>query len=182
MNFLTRTFLEDPIGAYCVLIAAGLVLVAVWQVRRARWARIALLSVIGASALTAVLDAVVTTDRERIDAAVDRIVEDVQDGQLGVLAEFLSEDYRGLGTSRRGALDLASRQLGRAGIRDITLHGMEITVRGQSASQTFVTLVTGGRAAHLRWHVQWALREGMWKIVHVASPKFEPIGAIGQGR
>jgi len=175
MQSFGRMIVEDPLGIYLVLVAVAAVLLAVWAARRNPRVLLAAAVVVAAIAIVAVLDLVVTTDNERIVEGTEAIVTDVENGQLGVLAERMAEDYAGLGVNRKGALDMASRMLSRAGIRNIILRNMSVTIspEADTASQTFVTFVEGERPTYLRWRVRWARRNGTWKIVRIDSPEPE---------
>lgn len=171
MDTITTALFEDPIWIYVVLGVIEAALVARWWGQPERRATIGLLVPLVLAGAVFFISRAVVTDRERVRAATWAIIQDIQDGNTDVLAEYLDDEYRGFSGTKPQAVEACRLAIGRYGLRAVTVRQMEVQLVGRTAQMRVTTLIVpskrqaGGRPVRLKWDVRWANRPQGWRIV-----------------
>jgi hypothetical protein len=175
MEFLKRTFLEDPTYLYVLLVIVELVLMAIWYSRRTAWsARLLLLPVVLAGCVVAA-DAMVVTDRERLKQVVEEIAADVAGGSFDVATSYLDDSYQGFGGNKAGLIDRGLAEAHSRRIEKVKFTRVQTIFSGKTAEMDVTTVIhmrgdyAGSRP--IAWKIYWVdLPEG-WRIRGVTSPQ-----------
>jgi hypothetical protein len=128
--------------------------------------------IIGAVVLWNVL---VTTDREKVEADVLRLVELAKRGGEAAadeIFEALAEDYRGSGYFERDRVRRElTRRVGEGRLGSLEVNDFDVVATGEEMEIPWLILFTEYGNAHLR--VTYAERDGQWKIVNVNRWKMQ---------
>ncbi len=184
MLHLKHILLEDPCELAAVALVAHLALLFIW--RRAespavrRWL---LLGPAVALALFAV-QALIVTDREEIQALLERSARAIERGRLAEIADAIDEEFVGNSLDKAGLLKAAQSMLGRYAIENARLDQFEIQVENSRARTSFrarcrvVSDVVMIPEYHSRWYIELVRRSDGFKIIRIPEYRLQD----GRGR
>ncbi|MHC4222635.1 MAG: hypothetical protein ACYSX0_13385 [Planctomycetota bacterium] len=117
----------------------------------------------------------VTTDRERVEADVLRLVELAKKGgqeAADEIYEALAEDYRGSGYFERERVRRElTKRVGAGRLKSLEVNDFDVVATGEEMEIPWLILFTEYGNAHLR--VTYAKRNDQWKIVNVNRWKMQ---------
>ena len=181
MEWLTRTFFEDPTYVCALLVIAAGATVAVWWERRERkWLKLAAVPLVVAVGLVVLARAVVT-DRERIAAAMEAVAAGVERGDVDAAGRHVDEDFGGWRRSKAALLAYGREVLAKWPVAKVKLVGRpEIRFPQARVAEcrlrTVVHLAGGDhllRAVPITWELEWIKRPEGWRL-RAARPSVEP--------
>ncbi len=178
VDWLARTFLEEPWAVYLLLGIAEIVLAIIWYERRTR--RCAFLLAVPPSLAVAVfaIATLVVTDREQIIAAADQICSEISRGDFDAVGSRLDDDFSGYWLDKQAALVAGKAAAGEFGIAGVSITQKEVTVAGRNATMQAMTVITFRHPGETReqrtalvWDIGWVKRDGKWLIRTVQEPR-----------
>jgi len=169
---MSETLFESPTYVYLSLVFAELVLAAIWYERRSRnWAK-ALLIPVALAATVVTVERLVVTEREKIVAVTEDIVEAVNSRQLRRIGGHLDEGFAlrspWMSADKAGLVESTDRALRTYAVRKVKLRKLDVEVTGDTARMRANTFVYFGRESArpiaLIWDVVWVKAPAGWKV------------------
>jgi len=181
MDFLRRTFLEDPVYLYLLLAAAEAVLFVLWRRRPTRRAAMRLIVPPAIAAVVFVVEWAVVTPCEELVATVGRMRADAAAVRIEAVGDYLAEDFTFTGggrtIDRETAIRQAEQAVSRFQVTRVVLLRYQLELEDHQASMVIGSQIitesewAGGRAPYLTWTLRWCYGPDGWRIVHVAQPE-----------
>lgn len=176
MEFAQYLLLEEPSWVVAGLVVVELALAGFWLRRRTRPAAVAMGVVPLLAGGILLLAALITTDRETLQQALQRIAEDYQNERLDAVANCFDDNYEGFGGNKSSLLLLAKQTREAHAIRSVRLTRIQCHVEGQRAETRVTSLIRvdptlGGETCALAWTIDWVRRDAGWRIRHVEEPR-----------
>ncbi len=171
MDTITTALFEDPIWLYVILGVIEAALVARWRGQPGNRVTIGLLVPLVLAGAVFYISRAVVTDRERISAATQAIIQDIRDGNTDLLAEYLDDEYRGFCGTKPQAVETCRLAIDRHGLGVVTVKQLEVQLVDLTAQMQVTTLIVpskrgaGSRPIRLKWEIEWAKRLQGWRIV-----------------
>jgi hypothetical protein len=176
---MSEAFLENPIYVYMVLALALIALAAVWYERRSRRVLAVMLVPVVLAAVVAVLDWAVVTDREKIEAAADKIAEAISSHQYEQMLPYIDRDFTarvpllGVRMDRSDVVAACKAQVARHQVSSIATGKVEVTLSGRDATMVARTMVhwsaQGAQKMPMVWTIRWIRRPDGWKVLEVVD-------------
>ena len=171
MDFLQHLFLESPL--YLAVFSFLLLAVVLFGKRRltgapARWS---LPAVLGLIVFLFIIQRMVVTERERIQAALDDFVAAIAAPNMAGVEQAIGQTYDSEKMDRKDIIDFIGASLESVSIYDTRFSRRDVTVDGDRAEMLIVAWATirthGGPGEYHqgRWRIGWARENGRWKIV-----------------
>lgn len=165
-------FTDSPTYAYVALVAAEVVLLAIWHERRTRKLALALGVPILLAGAVFVVEAMVVTDREIIEDATRQIAHDLVEGSTASVELYLDDEFGGTWASKKLAIGAAKVAIMVYKVCSIRFGRLEVEVDGDEAKMDVVTRMTIEAEAMeapvvIGWDVRWIRRDVGWRIVQV---------------
>jgi len=176
---------ERPLLLVPVLVACQLLLIHFWSKYRTRTTMRLMLVGFVVFPLMVLLQAVVTTDRERLVQVCRAMAEAVESADTHAFSGFVSDDFALSGDS---AADLAKEDLVKKlerflmtyDIEDARLRQFEIQVDGERATVVFTAhcrvvaseVITPGSVS--KWQCRFQREGDSWRMIHV-EPRPTPL-------
>lgn len=183
MDLMARLFLEHPWPIYLAAGLAEIILLILWRLRQTPNSAKALAIPPAAALAVGLLATLVTTDRERIERAIDTLAAAAVAGDARTVGDYIDPAYRDPAGADATAIRIAAeRALGAVDVTRCVVLSKEIEVRGSSAEarvKTFVDAdapVVVDRALLIEWRIRWRKRADdaapPWRIIsaEVVSP------------
>jgi ketosteroid isomerase-like protein len=171
VDFLQSLFFESPL--YLTVFSFLLFAVTLFARRRltgaaARWSLFAALALI---AFLFIIQQVVVTERDRIQATLDDFVDAIAAQNVSGVERAIGETYNSEGMGRKEIVDFVRSSLESLNIYDTRFTRRDVTIDGDHAEMIIVVWATvrihGGPGEYHqgRWQIGWARENGQWKIV-----------------
>lgn len=191
MQSLKNMLFENPMTLYIGLGMVVIVLLAIWyrQLTARRLLILAAVLLVGVGIFA--IERMVVTDRETIAAALDELAASaaIRPTSSEALEKYLDDEVRldlgpiigGTNVDKDRALEIWRATINSRKIKRIAIHSPDITIDGHIATTRFATVLTysTGSANDTApseakdswiWDLEWALRDGQWRIVLVSPP------------
>lgn len=182
METIKNLLLSNTLYAVVTLVLAELALAAVWYEKRTP-RRLALLLIPPLLAgLLGLLAAFVTTDRDRIFAAADRIAADIQADRSDALEEYLDPaflgTYNGLSLTKAGAIAASRAEKRRFRVSEIRIASPTIEIHGRAADMVAPTQMkfdseVGVFHANVTFRLRWVKQPSGWRLVRADEPQIQ---------
>ncbi len=186
-------FLEQPLLLVPLLVVVQLVLIGVWSKRRTLLTRRLMLGGLVVFPLLLALQALVATDRERLEARCQAMSRAVQSGDLEALADHVSESFAAEGAregtpiDKAGLIALLQRVLHTYSVEEARLSRFEFQVTGDRATVSFTAscrLITPNEVIpHFpsQWELDFVLSEQQWLATDIRPQpsRFLPYRRLG---
>lgn len=186
LDFLTNLFFESlPLLAFFCVVAIA-VAVAVHRRRLTPGSQRGLWLTLAICAALLVLQWLVQTDREQLDAAVRAMARGVQAGDVGAVAEQVGDSFDWDG-GRQGFIDSMNRTLQTYDINEARIFGVKAQVEGDAATVTFGAMCdvqSPSRSEYnllSRWKLRFTRQDGRWRLQRIESAKLGPGDPSGGG-
>jgi hypothetical protein len=139
---------------------------------------IVLLAFVGAAVLAWAIERLIVTDREAIEAAVDRGARAVERGDWDAVASIFDDEIAESGRDKKELVRFVKSSWEASGATSLSAEVLDLLVSGDRASSR-VRARPGGRGlAYGEGVVSWVRREDGWKATGISNPQ---VGA-GFGR
>lgn len=118
-----------------------------------------------------ILDRVIVTAKERVEAAVETLRDSVARGDARAFAACISSAYYDETLSAAQLIAAASKFFESHGALEVTVQGMRVTVAGASAAARVSATVRGehGYWGRTEWQVDFQKeRNGDWRVVRLS--------------
>lgn len=187
MGDLKILLFEEPLALYLLFGFALLVTLVRLYLRRTRGALIAVLVPVALAGLVAILAAAVTTERERLIAAMHGLVGAAKDRNAEQMSLWMDETYADGRYSRRALIAAAMRMRDVLGVRAVRLSQLEIEIDGAEATVDFMAVVhmensqIGRDVLPTRWRMWWARRTERWRLTSARMDEPENVSVAPQG-
>lgn len=166
---------ENPLPIYIAACVSEITLVILWMRTRERAFTLAIPPLV--CALLAVLAASVETDRERIIAITEEVVEYGNRNDFNSAIKYLDADFTYRDLTRDEAIEKAQEGKERHHIQSIVLTGIKVEVEDDRAEARVYTTMKlsqseyGQEAYPVLWKVTWIKRPEGWRVLEVKRPK-----------
>lgn len=184
MNLLRSVFLESVVLLLVVEAAAIAVVLAIHRSRMTAGTRKALYGTLAVCVLLLVLQHLVQTDREQIEATVAEIAYAIDAGDVPAVGERLDAEFTDRGLDKAEWVEDLRQRLQRWRIDEAKVAGFNTVVEGDTATTSFRAFCDwrGGERTESSvlsaWKLGFVRRADGWKLQRVLSAKFGPGGAI----
>jgi len=182
MTHLKHILFEDPCELAAVVVGVHLLGLFLWRwlagsaIRRWLWV------VPVTAAILFLVQALVVTDRERIESLLERCARAVERGRIADLAAEIDDEFQSNSLDKAELLAMARRLLERYAVENIRIDQLQVHTEDSRARVSFrarcriVSDVMMIPEHHSRWQLELARRQEGFKIV--AIPGYR----LGAGR
>lgn len=184
VDFFRTLFLESFVLLLIVEAAAVALALALHRRRFTRGTRFGVwLTVLGCLILL-VVQHVVQTDREQIQAAVTQMARAVENGDIPTLGRHLDHSFVDRGMDKTAWLADVHQRLQRWRVSEAKVSGFTTEIEGNDATVSFrarCDFRSGDQAPQMvfsTWELDMVRREDGWRLHRVRSAKFGPGGAL----
>jgi hypothetical protein len=171
---------ESPLWLIPCLVVAQLVLIRIWSNRRTPGTRRAMLVGFGLFGVLVAVQALVVTDRERITAIVETLVEATKKGDLVGIAAHIAEQFEVEGYGRDEFLEGVRRILTHYHVENPIIRHLHITIGEGEAEARFGVICRIVTAEEMNpntataWTLAFAWIDGRWQVIRV-GPRPTPV-------
>ena len=174
MDAIKHLLFEDPL--YIALGAIEIVLALWWRSSRSRRVAFATLAPPLVGICLWIVSTCVVTDRERLMIATKEISTRLMRDDWNGVGEFLADDFGGYFRSRQEAIETAKLSKERYGVTAIHPEIRKTELFEGRAKMNVRTVIQIGNAEvagafTVDWVVDWAIRDGNWRVTSVDEPK-----------
>lgn len=170
MDLLRTVLFEDPVWLYVACGVVEAVLALAWYYRRSRKLAWALLAPLALAVAVGVTAQAVTTDREKLSEAIDRLAFAVEHGDHATVVELVDREYADQRWDRNEVLAAAARVMTRYKFQQIAVSDLDAQLADGQAVTKLTARITadvgfGASQVPTAWTVWWVLRPDGWRIV-----------------
>jgi hypothetical protein len=177
LDILRSLFFESIVLLVCVEVVAVAVALARYRSWPTPGRRLTIWIALIGCILLIVLQQVIKTDRERIQAAVRAMATAIDDGDVLVLGEYIDRDFRDRNSNRQAWLQDVRLWLQRWQIDNAKVGGFRIEVNGDQAVASFWAKCNGRsgdqseQGVFSSWRLAFVRRDSGWKLQRVIGGK-----------
>ena len=130
---------------------------------------VVLLAIVGAAVLAWAIERLIVTDREAIEAVVERGARAIERGDWDAVASIFDDEALEGGRDRRELLRFVKSSWEATGAASLSAEVLDLAVSGDRASSR-VRARPGGRGlAYGEGVVSWVRREGGWRVTGISN-------------
>lgn len=184
IDFLSSLFFESVLLLIIFVVVVMAIALGIDRQRMTAASRRGVWLTAIACALLFVVQFLVKTDRERIQATVAEMARAIDEGDVATLGEHLDQDFQDRGLDKSEWLADIRQRLQRWRIDEAKVGGFNTKVEGDNATVAFGASCDwrGGEQAqqsvNSTWRLAFVRRSDGWKLQKVLSAKFGPGGML----
>lgn len=184
LDLLNTLFFENIILLLCFEVVAIAVALAIYRHWPTPGRRLGLWITLAVCLLLIVLQQVIETDRERIQAVVVMLVDAADEGDIVTLGQNIDIDFQDRGMDKARWLEDVRQRLQYAQIDQAKVGGFKIDVDGDTALASFWASCHWRAANQLEsnvvstWKLTFKRRDDGWKLHRIVSGKIGPGGML----
>jgi hypothetical protein len=176
LDVLRSLFFESIVLLVCVEMVAVAVVLARYRSWPTPGRRLTIWIALIGCILLIVLQQVVKTDRERIQAAVRAMATAIDDGDVPALGDQIDGDFRDRNTDRQAWLQEVRQWLQRWQVDEAKVGGFNIEVNDTQAVASFWAVCNGRSGnqsdqVYSSWKLAFVRRDSGWKLLRVIGGK-----------
>lgn len=177
LDVLRSLFFESIVLLLCVEVVAVAVVLARYRSWPIPGRRLAIWVALIGCVLLVVLQQVIETNRERIQAAVRTMATAIDDGDVLALGDYIDRDFRDRNTDRQAWLQDVRQWLQRWQIDEAKVGGFGIEVNDSQAVASFWAVCNGRsgnqseQGVYSSWKLAFVHRVGGWKLQRIIGGK-----------
>ena len=132
---------------------------------------VVLLVIVGAAVLAWAVERLIVTDREAIEAVVERGARAIERGDWDAVAAIFDDEALEGGRDRRELLRFVKSSWQASGATSLSAEVLDLTVSGDRASSRIRARPGGRGLAYGEGVVSWVRRESGWRVTGISNPQ-----------